>query len=95
MKRGVMIFGGLVGCLFIAFVWPTMYRYDTSQIDFTPNAPAMLTRTNRFTGNCQLLYIYGWIDIRPPRTETTKSVEPPKREEWPDDPSVKFPTTRQ
>src|SRR4051794_36985930 len=54
----------LLMVLFLFYgVWPTLYRYDIVRIGGTPN---QLVRTNRITGNAQVLSRAGWISLEAP-----------------------------
>jgi hypothetical protein len=56
-RKIVAIVALILLAFFAAFVWPTIYRYD--QATFVGNQKA-LVRTNRFTGNSQVMTPYGW-----------------------------------
>lgn len=66
LKRTLVIGGELLAVAFLLFlvigVWPTMYRYDVVRVGSMAN---QLVRTNRFTGNSQLLSAAGWRPLVP------------------------------
>ena len=57
-RARVLAVGALV--LFLMFVWPTMYRYDTMTISSSNYGRTHPVRINRFSGAAEYLTLSGW-----------------------------------
>lgn len=49
----------------LVFVWPTVYRYDSRQVQYGSNKETTVYRTNRLTGSVDKLSDDGWVTCRP------------------------------
>ncbi|MGA2033927.1 MAG: hypothetical protein ABSG68_16895 [Thermoguttaceae bacterium] len=54
-----------VMCLFAAFVWPTLYRYDSYSRHYGGGVSStFIVRINRFTGTAETLGTEGWYEMK-------------------------------
>lgn len=60
MQNRIKLILVVIVVMFASFVWPTLYRYD----HLTLGDSRVPVRINRFTGNAQLLYVYGWVKMK-------------------------------